>query len=138
MGARKITLRLMALAAALTLPATAMASCPNHFMAVGEVWGDKVRLRYKFEPETPDVSERFVMDIAICSDNQPFLGPLKVDADMPEHGHGLNYRPRVSAVAAGAYKAEGLLLHMRGDWRFKFVLNTKQGPLRLESRYRLK
>jgi hypothetical protein len=44
---------------------------------------------------------------------------LRVDATMPEHRHGMNYRPVVSARSA-AYRAEGMLFHMPGRWDVTF------------------
>ena len=38
---------------------------------------------------------------------------------MPEHRHGMNYRPVVSARSA-AYRAEGMLFHMPGRWDVTF------------------
>lgn len=40
-----------------------------------------------------------------------------VRADMPAHGHGMNVVPAVLEVGGGRYRAEGMLLHMRGDWK---------------------
>jgi hypothetical protein len=39
------------------------------------------------------------------------------DAEMPHHGHGMNLIPEVKrAPHAGAFVAEGMLLHMSGEW----------------------
>ena len=35
---------------------------------------------------------------------------------MPDHRHGMNYRPSVAALAPGRYRAQGLLFHMPGRW----------------------
>jgi hypothetical protein len=41
-----------------------------------------------------------------------------VDAMMPKHGRGMNYRAQVFAgEQPGLFRAEGLLLHMAGEWR---------------------
>jgi hypothetical protein len=47
---------------------------------------------------------------------------IAIDADMPAHGHGMNYRPVTTRVYAGHYRFTGLMLHMPGTWRFTFVL----------------
>ena len=62
--------------------------------------------------------------------NKPVDGAL-VDADMPEHRHGMNYRARVQALGGGRYRADGLMFHMPGRWRFVFDLQLPQGPLRM-------
>jgi len=43
-----------------------------------------------------------------------------VDARMPAHRHGMNYKPTLTKLDWGHYRAEGLLLHMPGDWEFSF------------------
>ena len=49
---------------------------------------------------------------------------LTVAATMPEHRHGMNYRPSVTAAGAGMYRADGLLLHMPGRWELMFGVRT--------------
>jgi hypothetical protein len=41
---------------------------------------------------------------------------LGVSARMPEHNHGTNLEPKVSASGNGTFRVEGLLLHMPGRW----------------------
>lgn len=41
---------------------------------------------------------------------------IKVDADMPSHGHGINTEPEIKKVSTGKYEVNGLLFHMGGDW----------------------
>ncbi len=45
---------------------------------------------------------------------------MAVDAWMPRHRHGMNYRPGVQAQGPAQWRAEGLLLHMDGDWELRF------------------
>lgn len=45
---------------------------------------------------------------------------LRVDADMPAHRHGMNYRPTLRFLDGDGFEAEGLLLHMPGRWRIRF------------------
>jgi hypothetical protein len=74
------------------------------------------------------VSEFFAVELATCSRTRG--GPpttLRVDAVMPEHRHGMNYRPTVAATGEGRFRAEGLLLHMPGLWEFRF--DVRAGPV---------
>ena len=96
------------------------------------------RLEYRLEPATVRLSEPFKIVVSICSPSGPFAGLLKVDADMPLHRHAMNYRPRVAAVAPGKYEVSGMMLHMRGEWRFRFELGTQSGPVRLATMYQLR
>ncbi len=45
---------------------------------------------------------------------------LSVDADMPEHGHGLPRKPSVEQRGPGHFVASGLRLHMPGLWEIYF------------------
>lgn len=75
-----------------------------------------------------------VLDLQVCSTSgQPAPARLVVDADMPAHKHGMNYRPTVRSLGEGRFEAQGLLLHMPGRWRFLFDLQVAGGPaVRLE------
>lgn len=69
------------------------------------------------------VGRHFGLDIAVCPRAQAAMpAAIKVDADMPEHRHGMNYRASVTALGAGRYRADGLMFHMPGRWRFIFDL----------------
>ncbi|MGZ0189835.1 MAG: hypothetical protein ACKVH0_17825 [Alphaproteobacteria bacterium] len=112
------------------LPLQAFACQPLGSLS-GAVEKAGYRLEYRLEPAPVRLSQPFNMVISICSLSGPFIGRLKVDADMPVHKHGMNYRPRIMAEAPGIYEASGLLLHMCGQWRFRFELGTQSGPVRL-------
>ena len=42
----------------------------------------------------------------------------------PAHRHGMNYRPSISALGGGRFRAEGLLFHMPGRWELVFELRA--------------
>jgi hypothetical protein len=50
---------------------------------------------------------------------------------MPEHRHGMNYRPTLASRGDGRYLAEGLLFHMPGRWRLLFDLERDGRRVRL-------
>lgn len=66
------------------------------------------------------VGEHFAVDFAVC----PAPETVRVDAWMPEHRHGMNYRPTVSPQGPGRYRAQGLMLHMAGRWEIVFELRS--------------
>ena len=47
---------------------------------------------------------------------------IVLDAQMPAHGHGMNYRPTVTQLAPDRFRVTGLMLHMAGTWRLTFDL----------------
>jgi hypothetical protein len=68
------------------------------------------------------VGKHFSIDFEICSLNGKAVPVLvKIDADMPAHKHGMNYKPKVSKIESG-YIAEGMMFHMPGTWRVVFEL----------------
>jgi hypothetical protein len=53
---------------------------------------------------------------------------LAVDGGMPQHGHGLPTRPRVTReVENGTYLVEGMKFSMPGWWNIKFDIQGSQG-----------
>ena len=83
------------------------------------------------------VGRHFALDIVLCAPpGQALPATLVVDAWMPAHRHGMNYRASVRALGDGRYLAEGLMLHMPGHWQLRFewpAAVAGQAPLRLSS-----
>jgi hypothetical protein len=53
---------------------------------------------------------------------------IQIDGGMPQHGHGLPTRPRVTrALGNGLYEIEGVRFNMGGWWEFKLAINTPSG-----------
>jgi hypothetical protein len=51
-----------------------------------------------------------------------------IDGGMPEHGHGLPTRPRMTEnLKNGDYLIEGMKFSMRGWWVVKFTVTTPAG-----------
>ncbi len=65
------------------------------------------------------VGKPFGVDFVLCP---PTLAAdeVRVDAQMPEHRHGMNYRASVRSLGAQRYRADGLLFHMPGRWELIF------------------
>jgi hypothetical protein len=82
-------------------------------------------LVYKLMPEPVPVGRHFSLDFALCPRGAtPLPGEVRVDAQMPEHKHGMNYRPSVALRGPGQYRAEGLMFHMPGHWELSFELRS--------------
>ncbi len=53
---------------------------------------------------------------------------IQIDGGMPEHGHGLPTRPRVTrALGNGLYEIEGVRFNMGGCWQFKVAISAPSG-----------
>ena len=84
---------------------------------------------YKLLPDPVPVGKHFAIDVRLCpKGNAALPAELRVDATMPEHKHGMNYRPTVSARGGGRYRVEGMLFHMSGRWEIAFEL-ASDGPV---------
>jgi hypothetical protein len=96
--------------------------------------GTTVVVAWRPDPAPLRQGDFFALDIAACLKDAASntANELRVDAVMPEHKHGMNYRPTVTALGNGRFRAEGLLLHMPGLWEFSFDVRAanKQETLR--------
>jgi YtkA-like len=89
-------------------------------------------LVYRTAPDPVKVGRHFGIDFAVCPrDKASAPGDVRVDAHMPEHKHGMNYKPSVASLGNGLYRAEGLMFHMPGRWELVFELRGTGTPLRL-------
>lgn len=69
----------------------------------------------------PAVGRHFAVLFLVCGPaGAAEPDAVTVDARMPKHGHGMNYRPTVAALGGGHYRAEGLMFHMPGEWELTF------------------
>ncbi|MBX3599769.1 MAG: hypothetical protein KF863_04050 [Rubrivivax sp.] len=93
-------------AAACTLPADAGAT-----LAEGPV-----QLAWRADP-APAIGRGFALHLVVCPADARLV---RVDATMPDHRHGMNYRPSVHALGEGRWRADGLLWHMGGRWELRF------------------
>ena len=85
------------------------------------------------QPASLKVGEHFVLEFAVC----PPPTAVRVDATMPEHRHGMNYRPTIAALGGGRYRAEGLMFHMAGRWELVFEVRSKGATERVAQSLRL-
>jgi hypothetical protein len=115
----------------LALPAAAAPACDT---AAARAGANRIESRdtvvvYRTVPARIEVGQRFAVEAAVCAKAAPDPSGIRVDAQMPAHRHGMNYRARVSRQGEGRYLAEGLLFHMPGRWQFVFDVER---PARVE------
>jgi hypothetical protein len=87
--------------------------------------------RVTLEPVEPLAKRRLqkvhvrVVDAA----GQPVDGAdMTVDGGMPQHGHGLPTRPRMTAgMGDGRYEIDGVRFNMGGWWEFKLAIRAPAG-----------
>ena len=82
-------------------------------------------LIYRTLPEKIEIGKHFAVELALCVKNGAAAPQsLQVDAHMPEHRHGMNYKTVVTARGGGLYRAEGLMFHMPGRWEYIFEVRA--------------
>lgn len=98
--------------------------------------GDKRTFVFSLHFRAPKVGELFSVDtdISDAATGRPLPGAtFKLDATMPEHGHGMITDPVHSEVTPGHWRSEGMKLHMPGRWLLdvRASLGDKQDLLRI-------
>jgi hypothetical protein len=114
---------LTARCATLATLATALLSMPVHAcpLAAPTLAKDDVQVVWKVDGDPITVGRHFAVAIRVCPADAVLA---RVDAVMPEHRHGMNYRPSVKQVAPGEWRAEGLLFHMPGRWELRLAVRS--------------
>ncbi len=80
---------------------------------------------FRTDPEKISVGKHFAVEVAACPKaGVPAPDSVSVDARMPEHRHGMNYKAQVAPAPAGHYRATGLMFHMPGRWEFVFDVRS--------------
>jgi len=113
---------LLLFSSALIVAATAAPACTPAIDGV-RLESKSFVLSYRAAPE---VGKHFSVEIAACAKSGPPPQNLKIDAHMPEHRHGMNYRPTVKPLAPGRWQAEGLMFHMPGKWELVFFVEGER------------
>jgi hypothetical protein len=122
-------LMLAALVLALLLaPGVAGAACPAAPAGASTVREGAVQVAWWTEPAAIAVGRPFVLQLQLCPADAQLL---RVDATMPEHRHGMNYRPSLQALGGGRWRAEGLLWHMAGRWELRLDVRAGGAEQRL-------
>ena len=119
---------------AVTLLATAMlvasaVACPSADQGFRRLASADAEIAYRWEPERLQIGHFFAAEVVACrSPGGEPVSEIRIDATMPAHGHGMNYRPAATRAGPGHYKFTGLMLHMPGTWRI--AIDLLQGPRR--------
>lgn len=93
-------------------------ACPSSEQGFRRLSTADAEVAYRWDPADLRVGQFFSAEIVACrAANAEPVREIKIDATMPAHGHGMNYRPASHLIAPGHYKFTGLMLHMPGTWR---------------------
>jgi YtkA-like len=120
--------------AGLALPAFA---CPTTQEGFRRLASADAEVAYRLEPAELKVGQFFTAEAVAC--RAPGAEPVDailIDATMPAHGHGMNYRPAAVRAAPGHYRFTGLMLHMPGTWQV--TIDLVQGAKRTRLTHEVK
>ncbi len=110
------------------------AACQNEAMTQVRLQGSKVSVLMELPSSAIKVSQAFSVKALLCpKEDGASITRATVDASMPEHQHGMNYKPKtqlgqgVDTQATGPrlLSAQGLVFHMPGKWQFEFQVFGK-------------
>ena len=115
-------MRLLAALLALFVAFPAWADCP---LDLGRgtgvvVFSSHYLVAFRPEPLRIEVGEPFSLLFNVCTKNDKPAELVAIDAQMPEHKHGMNYATTVRGLGNGRYRVEGMLFHMPGNWEVTF------------------
>lgn len=98
---------------------------PNLPAGGRQIESSRFTLAYRARPSPIAVGRHFTVEFAVCA-NDGTITPesVRVDAYMPEHRHGMNYKASIKPEAGGRYRADGLMFHMPGRWELIFELRA--------------
>lgn len=93
------------------------AACPPEPADGAPLAAGPVHLAWRAEPGPVVQGRPFALQVTVCPAQAVLTA---VDATMPDHRHGMNYRPGLQSLGEGRWRAEGLLWHMSGRWELRF------------------
>jgi hypothetical protein len=97
-----------------------------------------VEVAYRWEPAELKVGQFFAVDVIVCPAPGSTAAIGGIDAIMPAHGHGMNYRPTAERIAPDRYRFTGLMLHMPGKWLITISVGHDTAVTRLSHEVDLK
>jgi hypothetical protein len=109
------------LAAALVAPAAW--SCAPAGQGFARLASVDAEIAYRWLPSQLKVGQFFAAEVIACRAPGPgAVSDIVLDAQMPAHGHGMNYRPTGVQQGPARFHITGLRRHMPGTWRLTFDL----------------
>jgi len=87
-------------------------------------------VQFHVNSTTIPLNAPFDASVTLCSRSERVPTRLVVDATMPAHKHGMNYKVTAVPVDDRTYTVENLLFHMPGVWRVEVTAYDNNKPHR--------
>lgn len=88
-------------------------------------------IAFRPDPVRIEVGGPFALVMNVCTKDGQAAELVAIDAQMPDHRHGMNYRTTILPGGNGRYRVEGLLFHMPGRWELNFDVRSGEESERL-------
>lgn len=89
-------------------------------------------IRWRPLVESIPMADLFDVEVEVWTDKsmgeRAAFDSINIDAGMPHHRHGMNVAPEITQRADGTWLAQGMLMHMPGEWQV-YVDCFKNGRL---------
>jgi hypothetical protein len=102
------------------------------------VFSSHYMVAFRPEPMRIEVGEPFSLLFNVCTKNDKPAELVAVDAQMPEHKHGMNYRPTIVSLGNGRYRVDGMVFHMPGRWELAIDVRAGEESERLSHEFIVK
>ena len=102
------------------------------------IFSDHYLVAFRPEPLRIEVGQPFSLLFNVCAKSNTPGELLAVDAQMPDHKHGMNYRPTIVPGGDGRYRVDGLVFHMPGHWELSIDVRAGEESERLTHDFILK
>jgi hypothetical protein len=126
-------MKLLAALIALLIAVPACADCP---LDLGRgtglvIFSSHYLVAFRPDPVRIEVGEPFSLLFNVCTKNDKPAELVAIDAQMPEHKHGMNYRPTIVSLGEGRYRVDGMVFHMPGRWELAIDVRAGEESERL-------
>lgn len=88
------------------------------------VYSSQYMIAFRPDPMRIEVGAPFALVLNICTKKNEPAELVSIEATMPEHKHGMNYKPTIVAGVDGRYRADGFVFHMPGRWELNFDVRS--------------
>lgn len=118
------------------ITSSAQSACPPDASDGAVLKAGELALAYRpvvaGKPSRIPMAKHFTLEVQLCDKASVSVARLqKVDATMPEHRHGMNYRPKITPLGDGRFRVEGMMFHMAGHWQLVFEVQAGKEATRL-------
>src|SRR4029079_2563656 len=101
--------------------------CGSELPGATKLQASGYALMFRTQPAKIALGQHFNVEMQVCSSDGGEPKAVTVDAFMPEHRHGMNYRPTIKTLGPGRFEADALMFHMPGRWEFHFHVERAGG-----------